>query len=447
MNISDQKVAVLVAVKAYNGQVALSDLMKQLGEGFAARSVRRWLGELVQDGLIKRTGQKKGTRYEAAPVQEPLPSNPEAVFSDASAQVLSYVKQRLYLREPISYRLDWLESYEPNQTFYLTQKQREFLRQEGGRRYQYDIAGTYARHIYNRLIIDLSYNSSRLEGNTYSLLETEKLILEGDAQPSKLDEEAVMILNHKEAIRYLVDNAALLKIEYQTICTIHYLLLDGLLAAEKCGNVRSHGVKIGGSSYLPLDNKIKIESILTMVCNKAEHIVDPYEQSFFLLTHIAYLQAFEDSNKRTSRLSANIPLIRENLAPMSFNDVPKEDYTSAMIAVYELNNTQPLAELYSYFYLRTCKQYDISIESVGFNKIKIKYRQQRREVIREIIHGRLTGKEILSFIKKKSELLIPEFDREQFVWTVQEDITVLTISHIMGMRISVQEFNAWKSLQ
>ena len=103
-----------------------------------------------------------------------------------------------------------------------------------------------------------------------------------------------MILNHKEAIHYLIDNAETLTINAETICTLHYLLSDGLLPVGRSGKLRDHAVKIGGSTYLPLDNRQRVESILNEICQKAMLIDDPYEQSFFLLTHLAYLQAFED---------------------------------------------------------------------------------------------------------------------------------------------------------
>ena len=201
---------------------------------------------------------------------------------------------------------------------------------EGQRGIDNNSAGAYAKKIYHRLLIDLSYNSSRLEGNTYSLLDTERLIFEGAARADKLDEEKIMILNHKEAIRHLVDGAPKIQIDFNEICTLHYLLSDGLITPPHSGNIRDSGVRIGGSTYIPLENKIEIERLLYLICEKAQIIQDPFECSLFLLTHIAYLQPFIDVNKRTSRLSANIPLITHNLVPLSFNDVEKEDYNTAI---------------------------------------------------------------------------------------------------------------------
>jgi Fic family protein len=256
-----------------------------------------------------------------------------------------------------------------------------------------------------------------------------------------------MILNHKEAIRYLIENAEKITINFETICTIHYLLADGLLLAGRTGIIRNHEVRIGGSTYIPLDNKLKIEELLKKICTKAELINDPYEQSFFLLVHIAYFQAFEDINKRTSRLSANIPLIKNNVVPLSFNDVSKEDYNDAMIVIYELNDVRPLASLYSYSYRKTCQQYNANVESLGFDKIRILYRSERRELLKNIIDSQLIGEAIQNYIEKEAQRLIPALDKEVFIQTVNEDMNVLTVNYIAGLGITKEEFLAWQKLQ
>ena len=126
-------------------------------------------------------------------------------------------------------------------------------------------------------------------------------------------------------------------------------------------------------------------SDLTIRDVKASAIDDPFEQSLFLLVHIAYLQAFSDVNKRTSRLSANIPLCRHNLVPLSFKSIARDDYASAMIAVYELNDIGPIADLYLASYFRSCEEYDATVEALGFDEVRVRYRQQRRRVVGHII--------------------------------------------------------------
>jgi Fic family protein len=194
-----------------------------------------------------------------------------------------------------------------------------------------------------------------------------------------------MILNHKEAIRYLVDNAPKLEVNRNTICTLHYLLSDGLVKPQDAGKVRRYPVRIGGSVYSPFEDTKRLEIQLEKIATKAALIEDPFEQSIFLLIHISYLQAFADVNKRTARLSANIPLIKGNLVPLAFSDVQKEDYLSAMIAIYELQDARPLVDLYAYSYMRTCAAYDTTVKAIGFDEARVRYRQERRSVVRAVI--------------------------------------------------------------
>jgi len=153
--------------------------------------VRRWLTALVEEGLVERLGRGRGTKYRAITSED---RHNETVFTANSQSILAYINKPLYEREPTAYDKNWLAKYEPNVTFYLREQDRAPLHNQGLVEPEAQ-AGTYVRKIYNRLLIDLSYHSSRLEGNTYSLLDTKKLITEGKLAEGKLDEEAVMILN------------------------------------------------------------------------------------------------------------------------------------------------------------------------------------------------------------------------------------------------------------
>ncbi|PWU16170.1 MAG: hypothetical protein C5B45_01010 [Chlamydiae bacterium] len=125
-----------------------------------------------------------------------------------------------------------------------------------------------------------------------------------------------------------------------------------MLVARHAGKVRDHGVRIGGSVYIPSENPKQLEMRLDRIITKAAVIKNPYEQRLFLLIHISYSQAFADVNKRTARLSANIPLTKNHFVPLSFNDMQRTDYTSAMIAAYELQNVHPILDLYVFSYMR-----------------------------------------------------------------------------------------------
>ncbi len=441
------KMAVLSVLRAkrqenQNLWLSLKELLNILGPGFAERTTRRWLHEMVQEGKVKKIGQKRSTHYQAAP-------KPPGFFNFEHPQSfndIEYIRLPLFRRTPVVYNHQWLDDYVPNKTFYLSPSQRTTMHSKGQRGVDKNFLGTYAKKIYHRLLIDLSYNSSRLEGNTYSLLDTERLLFEGTAAEGKLDEEKIMIINHKEAIRHLVDGAPKIQINFNEICTIHYLLSDGLIANQYSGKIRDYGVRIGGSTYVPLENKAELERQLQLICLKAQQIRDPFECSIFLLSHIAYLQSFLDVNKRTSRLSANISLIKHNFVPLSFNDVGKEDYNSAMIAIYELNDANPLAELYSFSYLRSCQLYDASAEVVGYDEIRVQYRQARRDIIRHIITHRLIGTAITDFLQQQAQK-IPEAQRKHFEKTVNEDLTEINLQRIAGLNITAQQLEDWLLLK
>lgn len=391
MRFWTKKLAVLHILSQETEFISLYELLKKLGTTYTERSVRRWLAEMIKEGLVAKLGDKRGTRYKAIQ-HEDIINN---CFSPKSQKTLEKIRLPIYKRIPISYMDDWFDAYKPNNSFYIPLELRLQLYQKGKRSKLSAIAGTYAHQIFNRLLIDLSYNSSRLEGNTYSLLDTQKLILEGVSPEGKLDDEKIMILNHKEAIRYLVDTAPRLKINEETIYTLHFLLSDGLLETTRyAGKVRDHGVRIGGSTYIPFEDPKQLEVRFARIIKKAALIEDPYEQSLFLLVHVSYLQAFADVNKRTARLSANIPLIKNNLVPLSFNDVEREDYTSAIIAVYELQDIHPILDLYIFSYMRTCSMYDSTVKTLNFNEIRVRYRQQRRDIISGIINSNLVGNDL-----------------------------------------------------
>lgn len=437
MEFSSQKQAILSVLAEVKGPLSLPELLARLGPSFKERSTRRWLQELSQAGYILKTGQKRGTQYglaHAASVTE------SPVFSDKSRLVLERTRRPLFERDPVPYHREWLEAYRPNKSFYLSPAVRALLH-TAGEHTALEPAGTFARKIYNRLLIDLSYNSSRLEGNTYSLLETEKLIIEGVAPSDKLSEEKVMILNHKEAIRHLVDQARHLEISSAEICTLHYLLSDGLVPPRYAGKLRDHSVRISASTYLPLDEPERLQVQLGKICTTAGAITDPFEQSFFLLAHIAYLQAFTDVNKRTSRLSANIPLIQGNLVPLSFNAIDKDDYASAMIALYELNDITPLADLYLFSYQRTCREYKALSVSTNFDETRIRFREERRALLREIILKNLHQEALTQRVQAFCEDHIPDAHRASFQRTLREDLAEITESRIAGLGISLEQFH------
>jgi Fic family protein len=452
--------AILSVLRQSGEPMSIAAIAKALTGNIHERTCRRDLDVLVQKGLVLREGKTKDTRYLARSVTGMSVKASEGaggalVFSEVAQVVLAQIRKPRWNRTPVSYQAEWVNSYQPDESQWFSRAQQELMA-NAGKRLPNSLestasessasempAGTYGRKILNRLLIDLSFNSSRLEGNTYSALDTQKLILDGIANPDKLDAERVMILNHKDAIKFLVEKAERLKPDFETITTLHYLLSDGLLRPEAAGKVREVGVLIGESVYLPWEGRERLANQLRIILGIAEKIRNPFEQSIFLLAQIAYLQPFEDVNKRTSRLAANISLIQKNLVPLSFTEVDKDDYISAVLSVYELNRTEPLADLYCHTYLNTCQRYDATVESMGVDIIRVKYRQQRRNVIEQVIRNNLQGDKIDSVIAGEMHN-INEKDFNQFKNVVHEDLAVISKDIIGGMGITSEELERWK---
>ena len=208
------------------------------------------------------------------------------------------------------------------------------------------------------LLIDLAWNSSRLEGNTYSLLDTKRLIELGEEAEGRAHLEAQMILNHKDAIEFLVSAADEIGFNRYTLLNLHALLANNLLAdPTAAGRLRYIAVGIERSAFHPFEVPQLIEESFDQILATAAAINDPFEQAFFVMVQLPYLQPFDDVNKRVSRLAANIPFIKGNLSPLSFADVPRSIYTEAVLGVYELNKVDLLKDVFIWAYERSAARY------------------------------------------------------------------------------------------
>lgn len=448
-NTERQLHEIVTLLESYPEGLARGKIAKNLSFNINNKTLQRRLAGLVSAGRIRKTGDKKATKY--YPAKKPIETDEggkrdkaHEIFSSKSKDTLRFLETPLYARDFVTYKREFLDSYVPNKTNYVSKDRRKKLFQEGKRFDEALAAGTYARQICQRLLIDLSYNSSRLEGNTYSRLDTQKLVEEGVSAEGKVHEETVMVMNHKEAILFLVENAQDIELNNLTIRNLHYLLSQDLLAnPEACGNLRKIEVEIGKSTYKPLDNPHVLKELFELVLFKARKIEDPFEQSFFLLIHLSYLQAFEDVNKRTSRLSCNIPFIKLNLCPLSFADVSREDYTAALLALYEKKDVAPMLDLYCWAYIRSCKQYGVVRKSLGeIDAFRIQYRQQRKDVMGQVIKRGLQGKEAEDFIENFGhEHGINDTDK--FTAMTLADLSLLHAGAMIGLGITEAQLDAW----
>lgn len=256
-----------------------------------------------------------------------------------------------------------------------------------------------------------------------------------------------MILNHKEAIAYLVQHIDTLQADEPTIRTLHYLLADSLVAAGAAGQIRDDSIRVSGTTSAPLDGRERLARLLPALLEKARAIADPFEQSLFLLVHISYLQAFVDVNKRTARLASIIPLITGDYVPQSFVEVDPDAYLKATTVVYELNEVGPLADVYLWSYRRSCQRYDTTAQVVGFDEIAAIYRPQRRALVTNLVRHKVPPDKVAEWVTNNVPAAIVEpHHREKFISDVLAELEHLDASRIGGLGITKQELEAWQQL-
>jgi len=449
---------------------SVGELMKLDSISNSRRTLQRRIEELLEKEEITSKGDGRGRRYygklnvprkfvpqqyiEGLDLYEEqaeyrLDVKNQIDLSPESQELKKLIQRPLAMREPVGYNAEFLISYIPNQTYYLSAEIRKEMAELGRLGTNELPAGTYLRHILSRLLIDLSWNSSRLEGNTYSLLETQKLLEHGETADGKNTKEAQMILNHKAAIEMLADQNQEIGFNHYTVCNLHAMLADNLISSQNaCGRIRDCAVGISGSVYMPLEIPQVIDEHFREIITKAAMIEDPIEASFFVMVHLPYLQAFEDVNKRTSRLAANIPMVMQNLCPLSFTDVDREDYLCANLAVYELNRIEYLRDLFVWAYRRSCKRYSVLRNQLGEpDPFKFKYRNQMKETVRDIVRDGLNSVATEKYIHDCAHELIPENEHKLFHLLVASELKSLHMGNIMRYRIRPNEFTHWKEMQ
>lgn len=445
--------AIEAAVRAHPGATS-SEIAATLGADVKKRTLQHHLKRLVEAGRVVRDGEGRWARYRAPdPVPEALPGEPrvdeETVpLSPPGQEVRAHIRQPLAARAPVGYRRDFLSAYRPGETFYLPADARARLAEIGARPVSgQEPAGTYARQILNRLLIELSWNSSRLEGNTYSLLETKRLIEFGQEAEGRDRLEAQMILNHKDAIEFLVGNAADIGFNRYTILNLHAILANNLLADERAaGRLRHIGVGIDGSVYHPPETPQLIAECFDELLEKASAITDPFEQSLFVMVQLPYLQPFDDVNKRVSRMAANIPFIRANLSPLSFADLPRGLYAHAMLGVYELNRIELLRDVFIWSYERSAARYAAVRQSLGEpDPFRLRHRDALRAIVAEVVRSRLDRRTAAAHVEAWAAQHVDEADRAAFREVAENELLGLHEGNFARYAIRPGEFAAWQA--
>jgi Fic family protein len=441
------------AANANKAGIELAQALKLLRHA-APRTVQRRLAFLVLQGQLIARGKGIARRY-LAPIQLVEPALAEPTFSPRhappsilplsleSAALLERLNRPLALRRPVAYQRDFLDQYVPNQTPYLPENLRLRLHEMGRSPVNNTPAGTYARQIMDRLLIDLSWSSSRLEGNTYSRLDTQNLIAFGHAAVGKDRVETQMVLNHKQAIEMLVEQADEIGFNRYTFQNLHALLSENLLHDPgAAGRLRRIEVAISGTVFQPLAIPQLIEECFDLLLAKADLIADPFEQAFFVMVQLPYLQPFEDVNKRVSRLGANVSLIKHNLAPLSFVDVPEREYVAGMLGVYELNRIELLREVFAWAYERSCQRYTAIKDSLPEpDPLRLRYRDTLNFVVAAIVRGGMPIDYMQ--INGLAKAIVAAADLEAFISLATNELYLLHEGNLARYRLRPLELSQW----
>ncbi len=311
-----------------NPESSSNQILENIEEKKSIATIKRVLSKLLSENLISTTGKGKSTKYKLSPFYK--------LFENIDIQ--QYYKKEIDERTIVeNFNFALLADILPNVNLFTVNELEKLSTLQD--KFNQNISGL-SEYQYNkeleRLAIDLSWKSSQIEGNTYSLLETEKLLKEKETASGKTKEEAVMLLNHKDAIDFIVENPDYLyPLTVSKIEDIHSILTKEL---DVDRNIRKRRVGISGTNYRPIDNESQIKEALSLMCELINKKKNIFEQALLALVLISYIQPFVDGNKRTARIVSNAILINHKYCPISFRTVDSVDYKKAMLLFYEQNN-------------------------------------------------------------------------------------------------------------
>lgn len=310
-------------------------------------TMKRLLSAAVKEGNIETVGRGPATKYKLTPQAHVTMPLDLATYFDKDIDEREV--QESFNFDLIRDVLPKVEIFTKEELEVLNDAQIEFEKNtEGMTELEY-------RKEMERLGVDLSWKSSQIEGNTYSLLETERLLKDKQTASGKTKEEAIMLLNHKDALDFVLDIPDYLKeLSVHRIEDIHSILTKEL---EVERNIRHRRVGITGTNYRPLDNEFQIREALEDTCTLVNGKDNVFEKAFLTLVLLSYIQAFVDGNKRTARITSNAVLIANGYCPISFRTVDSIDYKKAMLMFYEQNNIAAFKKIFIEQFLFAVKTY------------------------------------------------------------------------------------------
>ena len=323
------------------------EIMAGLTKAPSDSTMKRLLSAAVKEGNIETAGRGPATKYKLTPQAHVTMPLDLATYFDKDIDEREV--QESFNFDLIRDVLPKVEIFTKEELEVLNAAQMEFEKNtEGMTELEY-------RKEMERLGVDLSWKSSQIEGNTYSLLETERLLKDKQTASGKTKEEAVMLLNHKDALDFVLDVPDYLKeLSVHRIEDIHSILTKEL---EVDSNIRHRRVGITGTNYRPLDNEFQIREALEDTCTLVNGKDNVFEKALLTLVLLSYIQAFVDGNKRTARITSNAILIANGYCPISFRTVDSIDYKKAMLMFYEQNNIAAFKKIFIEQFLFAVKTY------------------------------------------------------------------------------------------
>ena len=313
---------------------------KEIHDGLKAEvgyaTVKRILAKLISENLVLPIGKGRGTKYMINPAFELLyPIDVEVYFGKEIDERVIKDSFNLMLIKDVLSKIELFTTEEQQQLVNLQKKYQQNIAELSEAEYKKEL---------ERLAIDLSWKSSQIEGNTYSLLETERLLKDKETAQGKPKDDAIMLLNHKEALDFIIANPDYLTpLTISTIEDIHSLLIKDLKVDR---NIRRRRVGISGTNYKPLDNEHQIREALTDLCELVNNRDNVFEKALLVLLLISYIQPFGDGNKRTARIVSNAILMNNNYCPISFRTIDSVEYKKAMLLFYEQNNLAAFKKIF-----------------------------------------------------------------------------------------------------
>ena len=328
--------SLILEIIEVNPLLSSKEIHTKLDAEIGYATLKRILQKLISENLIQPSGKGKGTKYQLSQIYELMrPIDVDVYFQKEIDERL--IKDR-FNYSLIPEILNNVSVFTNDELNYLNNFQKIYSENIS------KLTDSEYRKELERWAIDLSWKSSQIEGNTYSLLETERLLKEKETASGKTKEEAIMLLNHKDALDFILQNPSYVEpLTVSAIEDIHSILIKDLNVAR---NIRKRRVGISGTNYKPLDNEYQIREALQDMCDLINNQENVFSKALLALVLLSYIQAFADGNKRTSRIIANAILMNNNFSPISFRTVDSIDYKKAMLLFYEQNNLSAFKKIF-----------------------------------------------------------------------------------------------------